>query len=257
VQRSRTPGRSRRRAGRITAWMATAVTVGCLVAASGAAAQQLTTTDATLLAQPVTTQPVTTAPVTTELVATNTLTEAEPDAKPEPDKNGCGPGWVSQPFDGAADNPGGFAFKEFCDKHDVCYGTKPGEGVTPDDHKKKCDDEFRKGMLDYCDKVEGAKIATIWKITWPDKSKPPVWEKVDVKWNDDAARKHCKFWAETYYKLVSGPLGKKAFDAAQAKAKEGEEGLLDVSYDLALFAQPVLTDPIYVATYELAPTGTP
>jgi Prokaryotic phospholipase A2 len=238
--------------------MATAVTICCLAAASGAAAQELTTTDATVLAEPVTTQPVTTEPVTTELLATDTLTEeAEPQAKPEPDKNGCGPGWVSQPFDGAADNPGGFAFKDFCDKHDVCYGTKPAEGVKPEDHKKACDDEFRKGMLDYCEKVEGAKITTIWKITWPDKSKPPVWEKVDIKWNDDAARKHCKFWAETYYKLVTGPLGQKAFDAAQAKAKEGEEGLLDVSYVEAIFAEPVATAPTYDATYELAPTGTP
>ena len=255
MQRSLTADRPWRRAGRSTAWTALVVALACLATAGPATAEDAA------LAEPVASpELLSTELLTTETLTTETLTTEEggEPAKPEPDKNGCGPGWVAEPFDGAADNPGGFAFKEFCDKHDVCYGTKPAEGVTPEAHKKKCDDEFRAAMLGYCEKVEGAKIGEIWKISWPDKGKPPKWEKVDLKWNDEAARKHCKAWAEAYYKIVSGPLGKKAFDAAQAKIKEGgEEGLVQASYLIYPYWEPVATEPVATEPVATEPVATP
>jgi hypothetical protein len=155
-------------------------------------------------------------------------TFVDPDDTPKPrlDPNGCGPDWIKKVVDGAGDNPAGFAFKDICDKHDKCYSTYP----IPKDHtaaqwRAKCDEDFAKGLNDYCESVVGAKIADKYKLVTKDKK--VQWEKTgEIKWDDEAARKHCKFWAKAYAEAVK-ELGEDSFNKAQAEAKKKAEGKED------------------------------
>jgi len=149
--------------------------------------------------------------------------DADDESKPRLDPNGCGPGWIPEAVQDAADNPAGFAFKESCDKHDNCYSTYPiPKEYTAAQWRAKCDEDFGKSMNQYCDTVQGAKIVDKYKLVIKDKK--VQWEKLgEIKWSDEAAQKHCRYWAKVYTEAVK-KLGAAAFDKAQAAAKKKAEG---------------------------------
>jgi hypothetical protein len=61
----------------------------------------------------------------------------------------CGPeGAWYEPL--IPDNPFGFCFSSCCEAHDKCYGC---DGKNKGKGKKQCDKEFKKCMLNACNKV--------------------------------------------------------------------------------------------------------
>ena len=190
--------------------------------------------------------------VATEFVAEGDAPADTP--KPRLDPNGCGPGWLPDAVEGSGDNPGGFAFKDACDAHDKCYSTHPlPKPHTADTWRKKCDDDFEAALTKYCDSVQGAKIADKYKLVFKDGK--VTWEKTgEIKWDDEAAKKHCKFWRDAYVKAVRSKLGTDAFNKAQEAAKKkaeekppGEGDPTTPTYEPAPTYEP--TAPTYGTTY--------
>ncbi len=107
-----------------------------------------------------------------------------------PTANGCGPEngpsvpnyWTFYNLFGKTDV---FPFVNACNPHDICYGTLGSNRAT-------CDTQFLNNLLNIC---------STYSTSW-------------------ASRTYCQGLAYTYYYAVAW-FGQPAFDAAQARARQG------------------------------------